>query len=179
MPEEEPEVTETPEEGGEQEAKPERKPAEERTFSQADIDRAVKERLAKERSKLGDLNELRRKAGEFDRLAEANKTEMEKLSDKAAAETERAAAAELRALRLEVAHEKGLNSKQAKRLVGVTREELESDADDLLTDFKPEDKPAKPASQRPKESLRTVPLATSGDVEKTDMDAWMRSKASS
>ncbi len=63
--------------------------------------------------------------------ADADKTEAEK---RAAAE-QRAADAELRATRLEVAHEKGLTPAQAKRLVGATREELEADADEVLRDF--------------------------------------------
>lgn len=41
----------------------------------------------------------------------------------------------LRALRLEVAAAKGLTPKQAERLRGATREELEADADDLLESF--------------------------------------------
>jgi hypothetical protein len=43
--------------------------------------------------------------------------------------------AELRATRLEVAHNKGLTPAQAKRLVGSTRDELEADADEILKDF--------------------------------------------
>lgn len=38
-------------------------------------------------------------------------------------------------LRRDVADEKGLTAAQAKRLVGSTREELEADADDILTAF--------------------------------------------
>lgn len=43
--------------------------------------------------------------------------------------------AQLRAMRLEVAAAKGLTPKQAARLQGSTREELEADADDLLATF--------------------------------------------
>lgn len=45
------------------------------------------------------------------------------------------AKAELRADRVEIAAEKGLTPKQAKRLQGATREELETDADELLEDL--------------------------------------------
>lgn len=72
--------------------------------------------------------------------ADADKTEVEK---RAAADA-RADAAELRATRLEVAHEKGLTPAQAKRLVGSTREELEADADEVLKDF-----PVTPAGPKP------------------------------
>jgi hypothetical protein len=73
--------------------------------------------------------------------AEADKSEAEK---RAAAE-QRAVAAELRATRLEVAHEKGLTPAQAKRLAGATKEELEADADEILRDF-----PVTPAATGPK-----------------------------
>jgi len=75
--------------------------------------------------------------------ADADKTEAEK---RAAADA-RADAAELRATRLEVAHEKGLTPAQAKRLVGTTREELEADADEVLKDFPTV--PAKPSTPKP------------------------------
>lgn len=75
--------------------------------------------------------------------ADADKTEAEK---RAAAE-QRAQDAELRAMRIEVAHEKGLTPAQAKRLVGGTREELEADAEQLLKDFPVA--PAKPATPKP------------------------------
>lgn len=87
-----------------------------------DKERAARKEAEKELAKF-------RKA-EQDR-ADADKSEAEK---RAAAE-ERATAAELRALRLEVAHGKGLTPGQSKRLVGSTREELEADADEILRDF--------------------------------------------
>lgn len=77
---------------------------------------------------------LRLKLQEFE---DRDKTEAQKLADRADAAEKRAAEVEGRALRLEVAAEKGLTPAQAKRLVGSTREELESDADELLTTFKP------------------------------------------
>ncbi|AXH89415.1 hypothetical protein [Micromonospora aurantiaca] len=80
--------------------------------------------------------------------AEADKTEAEK---RAAAE-QRAEQAELRALRLEVAAEKGLTPAQAKRLVGATREELEADADDILATF-----PTAPAVPAPKPTPKPDP----------------------
>lgn len=66
-----------------------------------------------------------------------DKTEAEKLAERATAAEKRAAELETSALRLEVAAEKGLTPTQAKRLVGATREELEADADELLSTFKP------------------------------------------
>lgn len=77
--------------------------------------------------------------------ADADKSEAEK---RAAAE-ERATAAELRALRLEVAHAKGLTPGQAKRLVGATRDELENDADEILVEFAAAKPPAGPGAPKP------------------------------
>jgi regulator of protease activity HflC (stomatin/prohibitin superfamily) len=77
---------------------------------------------------------LRLKLQEFE---DRDKSEAQKLAERADAAEKRAADLETRALRLEVAAAKGLTPAQAKRLVGSTREELESDADELLETFKP------------------------------------------
>ncbi|MEU7972167.1 hypothetical protein AB0B48_08995 [Micromonospora sp. NPDC049089] len=95
------------------------------------IDRMKSERNAARK----ELRDAQAKLTEYEKAeqakVEADKTEAEK---RAAAE-QRAAEAELRATRLEVAHEKGLTPAQAKRLVGSTREELAADADEILRDF--------------------------------------------
>lgn len=72
-------------------------------------------------------------------------------ADKLAELEKRANEADARALRAEVASVKGLSETQAKRLTGSTREELEADADDLLSSFKPTEG-SKPAG-KPTESL--------------------------
>lgn len=70
-------------------------------------------------------------------IEDAAKSETEKLSERLTVAEKRANDAELSALRLEVASSKGLNVSQARRLVGATKDELEKDADDLLSSFKP------------------------------------------
>lgn len=102
---------------------------------QSEFDRMVGERLARERAKYADYDEVKGKAAEYDKTVEAQKTELQKATDKAAAETERATKAEAAALRAQVALEKGLTASQAGRLVGATRDELLADADQLLTDI--------------------------------------------
>ncbi len=64
-----------------------------------------------------------------------DKSESEKAAERLTAAEQRAEQAELRALRLEVAAERGLTPAQAKRLVGASREELEEDAVDILATF--------------------------------------------
>lgn len=100
-----------------------------------DAERRNARQAAKERDAL---------AARLQEFEDRDKTEAQKLADRADAAEKRAAELETRALRLEVASEKGLTTAQAKRLVGSTREELEADADELLETFKPAEAP-KPA----------------------------------
>lgn len=97
-------------------------------------------------------------------IEESQKTETQKLNDRATAAEAKALAAELAALRLEVAldsapegMELGKVRKLADRLQGSTRDELEADAAELFAEFgpapEPEDKAPLPA--KPKESLRS------------------------
>jgi len=58
--------------------------------SQADLDRIIGERVARERGKYADYDDLKAKATKFDEVTEANKTELQK-------ERERADAAERKA----------------------------------------------------------------------------------
>lgn len=67
---------------------------------------------------------------------EASKmSDLERAQQQAQDAATRAEQAELRALRLEIASQKGLTPGQAKRLVGNTREELEADADEIVSEF--------------------------------------------
>jgi hypothetical protein len=131
-----------PADPGQQPPKPDEKPDGDKTFTQADVDRLIADRL--KRAKPADYDELRRKAGEFDKLAEANQSDVEKLTARAEKAEREHAETVARALRLEVAFDKGLTPAQAKRLVGSSREELEADADEILRDFpalKPDGRP--------------------------------------
>jgi len=92
-------------------------------------------------------------------LEEANKTESQKLADKATVAEKRAADAEAKATRYEVAAELGIQAKHLKYLAGATREEIEESAKGILADF-PEtyagsDKDASGKPTRPKERLRS------------------------
>lgn len=79
-------------------------------------------------------------AQRLEEIENASKTEQQRAAEALTAAERRASEAEAAALRLEVAADKGLTPAQAKRLVGSTREELEADAEDLLTNFKPPEK---------------------------------------
>lgn len=103
-------------------------------------------------------------------LEDRDKSETDKLKDSLTVAEKRAADAEARALRLEVAAEKGLTMAQAKRLVGETREELEADAVELLESFGATGNGAggaKPPAGKPKEKLRPghVPDGDGGEPD--------------
>lgn len=125
-----------------------------KTFTQAEIDKIVADRLTRERAKYADYEDLKASADRLKELEERDKSEAEKAAQRAEAAEKKLAEAESRALRLEIAHEKGLTPSQAKRLVGSSKEELEADADELLEAFKSTDDRSDSPSRRPKEKLR-------------------------
>lgn len=121
------------------------------SFTQADVDRIVADRLKREReatrTKYADYDDLKTKA--------AGATTLE---ERVAQIERQAQESETRALRAEVANVKGLTATQAKRLIGATREELEADADELLRDIGAQKK----TNTVPREGKTT---STSGDDE--------------
>lgn len=132
------------------------KPKVERSFTQAELDSIVQERLARQANKYSDYDTVKADADKW-RQAERDKLPREQqLLDRIAelenAERERAeqySKLQLETLRERVAREKGLPDKLIARLSGTTREELEADADDLLEAF-----PArKSVSQQPLDGL--------------------------
>lgn len=54
-----------------------------KTFTQADLDRIVQERVNRERAKYEGFEELKAKAQKFDEQEEANKTELQKAQERA------------------------------------------------------------------------------------------------
>lgn len=103
---------------------PDPAPEPDQTFTQADVDRIVRERVKRERDKYADYDDLKKQAA-------GAKT----LEDRVAEIEKQAKDSEDRALRAEIANAKGLSATQAKRLIGSNREELEADADELLKDI--------------------------------------------
>jgi hypothetical protein len=106
----------------------------ERTFTQADLDRIVTERLAKERQRSEAQTakaraDAERKAaeeqGEWKKLAEQYKTEAE-------AERQRAIAATLAVMRRDIAARLNVPAALADRLLGDTPEAIEADAKQLI-----------------------------------------------
>lgn len=122
-------------------------------------------------------------AGAAQRLKEiedAGKSETQRTTDTLAEERRLRADAETRALRYEVAAEKGLTITMAKRLVGTTRDEMEADADELMAELGKSDGGDKGGegggddkSRRPTEKLRpgAVPGAEAEETDPTKLAA--------
>lgn len=95
-----------------------------RTYSESYV-RALRREAADHRTRLA---EVEKRLQERD---DADKTEGQKLSEKLTDAETRAAQAESRLVRFEVAAERGLDMQAAKFLVGSTRDEVEASAEDL------------------------------------------------
>ena len=59
--------------------------AEEKTFTQAEMDSIIEGRLAREREKYADYDSLKEKAGKYDEYQEQSKTELQKEREKSGA----------------------------------------------------------------------------------------------
>lgn len=147
-------------------AEPAPKPDADEALGETGLKALQRERDARKalEKRLADLEPLAVKAKE---LEDASKSEIEKATERLTAAEKRAQEAEIRALRLEVAATKGLTPAQARRLVGSTQEELESDADDLLATFGAKDDDKSPTPRRPVEKLKPG-AAPAGEPEETD-----------
>jgi hypothetical protein len=145
--------------------KPEGKPDDPEVFNRPE-DAAGKKALEQERTARREAEkanaDLAKRLKEFE---DADKSELEKATTAAAEAAKRAEEAELKALRLEVAGDKGLTPSQARRLVGSTKEELEADADQLLEDFAANAKPAPKVPPRPKPPAGSKDKGDPGELE--------------
>ena len=103
--------------------------AQEKTFTQAELDKIVGERLAREREKYADYEAYKEKASKLDTIEEASKTELQKATEKAAKlESELNALKkerEVREIRENVAKETGI---PVNLLTGNTADECKAQA---------------------------------------------------
>lgn len=100
--------------------------------SQADLDKIISERLARERAKFSDYEDLKSKASEYDKVVEANKTEAQKQAEALAEAQARVKEFETReqiaAWKAEVSSETGV---PVAALAGATKDEIQSHAEVL------------------------------------------------
>lgn len=103
-------------------------------------------------------------ANKLAEIEESKKSDLDKLTEARDVATSEAGKAKQELARLRVALKKGLTEAQAKRLIGETEEELEADAEELLSSFKTEDNKEVRLPGKPKERL------PNGEPSKTDAD---------
>lgn len=100
-----------------------------RTYTQAEIDQIVEDRLYRERKKYADYEDLKAKAEKFDAVEEAQKSELQKATERAeslqAKVDQMEKAEEIRTIRAEVSKETGI---PASLLTADTREACEEQA---------------------------------------------------
>jgi len=135
-----------------------------------DKDRA----LAKIRKTNSENAQLRKRIAEYEKAQkdadDAKKDDLTKAQEAQAALQKQLDDTTLENTRLRVALAKGLSEKQAARLVGATREELEADADDFLADLAPKKDDPEPVPGKPREKLPRGGGDPDDDVVETDPD---------
>jgi len=108
------------------------KPAYTAPATQADLDRIIADRVSRERAKYLDYDDLKTKAGEFDKLAEAQKSELQKAQERAEAAEKKAGEYEAATQRTKWAEEIAKGSAvPATALRGATREDLQAHFEEL------------------------------------------------
>lgn len=141
-------------------------PAGERTFTQAQVDAIVAERLGREKAKFADYDAIKAKADKFDAAEEANKTELQKAVDKAAKLQKQLddikRSQEQTALRAKVAADMKLPAGLTEFLTADDEDGCKAQAQKLLDQIKPGSYPEVPDGGEP-----APPAATGKDA------AWL------
>lgn len=105
---------------------------EQKTFTQEEVNSIIAERLGRDRQKYADYDSLKQKAEEFDKLQEANKTELQKATERADSLEKQLAeikkANEVRDIRLKISNETGV---PLELLTAETEEECRSMAEKI------------------------------------------------
>lgn len=106
-----------------------------KTFTQADIDKAVAAGAHRERERLSakyaDYDDVKARAAEADK----NKSQLDRIEEKLKASEERATKAERESLIRDVADELGLSMRLARKLDGTTKAELLADGRETMEDL--------------------------------------------
>lgn len=144
--------------------------------TQEEFDRRLSDRLTRERAKYSDYDQVKADAEEYRKIQDGKKDDLTREREAREAAEAKAATLEQQQMRSDIAIAKGLTAKQAKRLTGKTREELEADADELLEDLgvsgdgtnqQQRGSAGQGLSGKPRENLRGG-TAPDQEVEETD-----------
>lgn len=111
---------------------------EERVFTEAEVNKMMEARIGKERAKFADYDELKAKASKLDEIEEANKSELQKATERADALQSQldsiTKANEIRDIRNKVATDTGV---PVNLLTADTEEECKAQAEGILSFAKP------------------------------------------
>ena len=101
--------------------------------TQDDLNRIIADRVSRERAKFGDYKELKAKAARLDEIEQANKSELEKATERISAAEQARDGAVAESLRLRVAAKHGIGSEDADLfLTGSDEETLKKQAERLI-----------------------------------------------
>jgi hypothetical protein len=143
-------------------------------YDQLKLDARKWEKRAKDNfsSKVGiPWDDVTTAAQKYTELEAKNKTDSQRAADDKKAADERAQRAEQENLRLKIGMRKGLSEAQLKRLTGATEEELEADADELLSLFKANGETQnEKVTRRPQEKLKPSTRSGTGQVQEPPAD---------
>lgn len=117
---------------------------------------------------------LRKRLADFEKAEkdreDADKDELTKAQEASVGLSASVGSLTLENTRLRVALSRGLTEKQAARLQGASREDLEADADDFLADLAPRSADTESLTARPRENLPRGGGDPEIDVVETDPD---------
>lgn len=134
----------------------------ERTFTQAELDSIIKGRVEKERAKYSDYDTLKEKAAKFDEAEEAQKSELQKATERADALQskldELTRDNEVRTIREKVANDTGV---PVALLTGVSEDDCMAQAQGILAFAKPQSYPSVKDSG---EVMKTVTKQSNRDL---------------
>jgi hypothetical protein len=126
--------------------------------SQEDLNRIIAERVSREKAKYADYADLRAKAGKYDELEEANRSEIERATSRAEAAERELAESRTEALRLSIIARHQIPADYHEFVVGGSEEDIEAKAQKVLAlipDNTPSPFPKADPSQGPKGAGKT------------------------
>lgn len=153
-------------------------PKQDKTFTQADLDSIVSDRLKREKEKYSDYEDLKKSKEELDNLKKSQMSEVEKLKaekealEKKVAEKDAAAKAqELKELKAKLCSAAGLKAELANRLSGEDETSIKKDIEELKKLIP--SAPAGGGGTPPASDTKTPPIPTkSGDSLRDSIAAF-------
>lgn len=108
-----------------------------KTFTQAELDRMLADRLSRERKKFADYDDLKKKATEFDKMQDAQKSEVEKLNDQLTSAQVELQGYRVSEIRRAAASAAGLDPDLAEFITAADETEAAAQAKRIAERFKP------------------------------------------